>query len=68
MRLTRRDAGGAASPREHGAEAERAAQLARLVVAAVWGTAAMCRARRNTEPLDGVAEQLHTLITTAIEV
>lgn len=44
------------SLREHGAEAEQAAQLATLVVAAVEGTVAMCRARRSTQPLDRTAE------------
>lgn len=55
----------AASLREHGAEAERAAQLATLVVAAVEGTVAMCRAKRSTEPLDRTAEQLQAFIVTA---
>ncbi|MEU1519447.1 TetR/AcrR family transcriptional regulator [Streptomyces sp. NPDC005811] len=55
----------AASLREHGAEADQAAQLATLVVAAVEGTVAMCRAQRSTEPLDRTAEQLEALITGA---
>lgn len=55
----------AASLREHGAETERAAQLATLVVAAVEGTVAMCRAKRSTQPLDHTAEQLQALITSA---
>ncbi|BCM72078.1 putative TetR-family transcriptional regulator [Streptomyces sp. EAS-AB2608] len=46
---------------------QQAAQLATLIVAAVAGTVAMCRARRSTGPPDRIAEQLHTLITTAIE-
>jgi AcrR family transcriptional regulator len=57
----------AASLREHGAEAEQAAQLATLIVAAVEGTVAMCRAKRSTEPLDRAAEQLQALIITAIK-
>ncbi len=56
----------ASSLRAHGAEAERAAQLATLVVAAVEGTVAMCRAKRSTQPLDHTAEQLQGLITAAI--
>ncbi|MFF9013443.1 TetR/AcrR family transcriptional regulator [Streptomyces sp. NPDC014870] len=55
----------AASLREHGAEAEQAAQLATLIVAAVEGTVAMCRAQRSTEPLDRTAEQLEALIAGA---
>jgi AcrR family transcriptional regulator len=55
----------AASLREHGAGAERAAQLATLIVAAVEGTVAMCRAKRSTQPLDQAAEQLQALIATA---
>jgi AcrR family transcriptional regulator len=55
------------SLREHGAERERAAQLATLVVAAVEGTVAMCRAKRSTQPLDHAAEQLQALILAAIE-
>ncbi|MEU9110999.1 hypothetical protein AB0D04_04145 [Streptomyces sp. NPDC048483] len=52
----------AASLREHGAEPERAVQLATLIVAAVEGTVAMCRAKRSTQPLDQTAEQLQALI------
>ncbi|WP_326789522.1 TetR/AcrR family transcriptional regulator [Streptomyces sp. NBC_00151] len=55
----------AASLREHGAGAEQAAQLATLIVAAVEGTVAMCRAKRSTQPLDQAAEQLQALIATA---
>lgn len=50
------------SLKAHGAEA---AQLATLVVAAVEGTVAMCRARRSIRPLDHTAEQLQALIATA---
>ncbi|MFJ8537354.1 hypothetical protein [Streptomyces sp. NPDC093591] len=57
----------AASLREKGAESEQAAQLATLVVAAVEGTVAMCRAKRSTQPLDRTAEQLQALILTAIK-
>ncbi|MET7696818.1 TetR/AcrR family transcriptional regulator [Streptomyces sp. NPDC005485] len=56
----------AASLREHGAEREQAAQLATLIVAAVEGTVAMCRARRSTQPLDRAAEQLRGLILATI--
>ncbi|MFC7302741.1 TetR/AcrR family transcriptional regulator [Streptomyces monticola] len=53
------------SLREHGAERGQAAQLATLIVAAVEGTVAMCRAKRSTRPLDQVAEQLQALIAAA---
>ncbi|MFC9397510.1 TetR/AcrR family transcriptional regulator [Streptomyces sp. NPDC057027] len=53
------------SLRAHGAEAEQAAQLATLIVAAVEGTVAMCRAQRSTAPLDRTAEQLQALIAGA---
>ncbi|MEU6183572.1 TetR/AcrR family transcriptional regulator [Streptomyces coeruleorubidus] len=55
------------SLREHGAEREQAAQLATLVVAAVEGTVAMCRAKRSTQPLDHAAEQLQALVLAAIK-
>ncbi|WP_177181868.1 TetR/AcrR family transcriptional regulator [Streptomyces sp. TLI_105] len=54
------------SLRAHGADAERAAQIATLVVAAVEGTVAMCRAKRSTDPLDRTAAQLRALIADAI--
>ncbi|MFF2519426.1 TetR/AcrR family transcriptional regulator [Streptomyces sp. NPDC058086] len=57
----------AASLREHGAEAGQATQLATLIVAAVEGTVAMCRAKRSTAPLDRTAEQLQVLIAAAIK-
>ncbi|MEU0164240.1 TetR family transcriptional regulator [Streptomyces iakyrus] len=54
------------SLREHGADPERAAHLATLIVAAVEGTVAMCRAKRSTEPLDRTAGQLRALILAAV--
>ncbi|MCZ1012897.1 TetR/AcrR family transcriptional regulator [Streptomyces noursei] len=57
----------AASLHEHGAETEQAAQLATLVVAAVEGTVALCRAKRSVQPLDRTARQLQMLIASAIE-
>lgn len=56
----------AASLREHGAEPGQAAQLATLIVAAVEGTVAMCRAKRSIHPLDHTAEQLQVLIRSAV--
>ncbi|MFI6440073.1 TetR/AcrR family transcriptional regulator [Streptomyces sp. NPDC050759] len=55
------------SLREHGADAEQAAQVATLVIAAVEGTVALCRAKRSTEPLDRTALQLQTLIDATIK-
>ncbi|MFE2065965.1 TetR/AcrR family transcriptional regulator [Streptomyces sp. NPDC059467] len=55
----------AESLRSHGA-ADRAPELATLVVASVEGAIAMCRARRDMEPLDRVARQLETLISAAL--
>ncbi|UUU19622.1 TetR/AcrR family transcriptional regulator [Streptomyces sp. DSM 40750] len=57
----------AASLHEHGTEREQAAQLATLIVAAVEGTVAMCRAKRSTQPLDDTAEQLQALILATIK-
>ncbi|MFF7651441.1 TetR/AcrR family transcriptional regulator [Streptomyces sp. NPDC007983] len=56
----------AASLREHGAAPGQAEQLATLVVAAVEGTVAMCRAKRSIQPLDRTAEQLQALIAGAV--
>lgn len=55
------------SLREHGADAEQAVQVATLIVAAVEGTVALCRAKRSTEPLDRTAAQLQTLIDATIK-
>lgn len=55
------------SLREHGVEPGQAARLATLVVAAVEGTVAMCRAKRSTQPLDHTAEQLRALVLATIK-
>ncbi|OAH10475.1 TetR/AcrR family transcriptional regulator [Streptomyces jeddahensis] len=55
------------SLRAHGARAEQAAQVATLIVAAVEGTVALCRAKRSTEPLDRTAAQLQYLIAATIK-
>jgi AcrR family transcriptional regulator len=57
----------AQSLRRQGATRRQAAQLATLIVAAVEGTVAMCRAKRNAQPLDDVALQLEALIEDAIK-
>jgi AcrR family transcriptional regulator len=55
------------SLRAHGSDAEQAAQIATLIVAAVEGTVALCRAKRSTEPLDRTAAQLQALIDATIK-
>jgi AcrR family transcriptional regulator len=44
----------------------RAKRLAALVVASVEGTVAMCRAAGSREPLDCVAEELHSILQLAV--
>lgn len=48
--------------REHGVAPEQGQGLATLIVAAVEGATAMCRAKRSAQPLDQVAQQLEGLI------
>jgi AcrR family transcriptional regulator len=48
---------------QHGAETRNAEELATLVVAAVEGAVAMCRAQRDPRPLDRVAARLELLIS-----
>ena len=55
------------SLRAHGVTPEQAPGLAALVVAAVEGATAMCRARRSAEPLDQVARQLEAVIGGALD-
>ncbi|MFE3193010.1 TetR/AcrR family transcriptional regulator [Nocardia sp. NPDC059240] len=56
----------AASLTEHGAEPTDARGTATLVIAAVEGSVALCRAEQSTEPLDRIAEQLEFLVRCAI--
>ncbi|WP_281186576.1 TetR/AcrR family transcriptional regulator [Nocardia crassostreae] len=51
---------------DHGAEPARAARTATLIVAAVEGSVAMCRATQSIEPLDRIAEELEFLIRSAL--
>jgi hypothetical protein len=51
--------------RDAGADTEDADRVATLVVAAVEGTVAMCRAKRSIEPLDRIGGQLELAIKTA---
>ncbi|MDQ0957579.1 AcrR family transcriptional regulator [Streptomyces sp. B4I13] len=52
--------------RAHGADSERAPELAALIVASVEGAIAMCRAKRSMDPLDQVARQLEAIISGAL--
>lgn len=54
------------SLRAHGAGEVQARQLATLIVAAVEGTVALCRAKRDIGPLDDVAVQLETLVEASL--
>jgi AcrR family transcriptional regulator len=56
----------AESLRDAGADPDRAEKLATLIVAAVEGTVAICRAQRSITPLDRVAGQLVELIRASI--
>jgi AcrR family transcriptional regulator len=51
--------------RQRGADARDAEELATLVVAAVEGAVAMCRAQRDPGPLDRVAARLELLVGDA---
>ena len=55
----------ALSLREHGAKAHDAERIATLIVAAVEGTVAICRAQRSMEPLDQVTKELTRLVATS---
>jgi AcrR family transcriptional regulator len=48
--------------RDAGAADEDADRVATLIVAAVEGTVAMCRAKRSIEPLDRIASQLELAV------
>lgn len=52
----------AQSMQRHGARARDAQRVATLVVAAVEGTVAMCRAQRTIEPLDQVTVELTRIV------
>ncbi|MEU9340366.1 TetR/AcrR family transcriptional regulator [Streptomyces sp. NPDC048278] len=56
-----------AALRDHGADPDQAPELATLVVASAEGAIAMCRARRDTAPLDRVAHQLESLLAAALD-
>ncbi|MGW5112779.1 TetR/AcrR family transcriptional regulator [Nocardia sp. NPDC004123] len=50
----------------HGAERAEAERTATLIVAAVEGSVAMCRAQQSAEPLDRIATQLEPLVRSTI--
>ena len=56
-----------ASLHEHGVPLDEASRLATLIIAAVEGTVAMCRAQRDIQPLDDVTIQLETLVTAHLD-
>jgi AcrR family transcriptional regulator len=56
----------ARSLRDYGATRKDADQVATLIVAAVEGTVAVCRAARSIEPFDRVAIQLERAIAAAL--
>jgi len=58
----------AESLRDHGATDSDANRIATLIVAAVEGTVAMCRAQRSIEPLDRVAVELTRLASGVVAV
>ncbi|MGV0634962.1 TetR/AcrR family transcriptional regulator [Mycolicibacillus trivialis] len=49
-----------------GADADRAARLATMTVAAVEGAVVLCRSQRSTAPLDDVVAELDVLLATAV--
>lgn len=52
----------AESLRTHGADPKDAHNTATLIVAAIEGTVAICRARRNTDALDRTADALEAVV------
>ncbi|WP_158893902.1 TetR/AcrR family transcriptional regulator [Amycolatopsis anabasis] len=51
---------------EHGVERHRADRLATVIIAAIEGTVALCRAQRSVRPLDDVAAELELLVEAAL--
>ena len=49
-----------------GIPGDRAGRLSTLIVAAVEGATILCRARRDTQPLDDVATELEALLNAAL--
>jgi hypothetical protein len=55
------------SLRENGIKTPDARRIATLIVAAVEGTVAICRAQRSIEPLDQVTAELTRLVKDALQ-
>jgi AcrR family transcriptional regulator len=55
------------SLREHGVKSRDAQRIALLIVAAVEGTVAICRAQRSIEPLDQVTTELTRIVKDALQ-
>jgi AcrR family transcriptional regulator len=55
----------AAALRESGVRRKKAARLATLAVAAIEGAVVLCRARRDTAPLDDIGRELEVAIGNA---
>ncbi|MFQ6392534.1 TetR/AcrR family transcriptional regulator [Nocardia sp. KC 131] len=55
-----------ASLREHGADQADAERTATLIIAAVEGSVAMCRAERSTRALDRISDQLEMIVRDTI--
>ena len=56
----------AQSLREHGASEADAHSVAVVIVAAIEGSVAMCRAQRSTDSLDQISAQLEMLVALAL--
>ena len=54
------------SLRDAGAKSDDAQRVATLIVAAVEGTVAMCRAQRSIAPLDDVTAQLRAVVAQVL--
>ncbi|MFI1241417.1 LmrA/YxaF family transcription factor [Nocardia salmonicida] len=48
------------------AKDQHAERTATLIIAAVEGSVAMCRAQHSTEPLDRITDQLELLVKVAL--
>lgn len=51
---------------DEGVAADRAVRLARLVVSAIEGTVALCRAARSSQPLTDVGAELEQVLNSAL--
>ena len=51
----------------HGVPAKEADGLAELVISALEGALILCRARRSTEPMEGIAARMEMMLASAIQ-